>query len=267
MHDVGVPPLLEVDISRKRYRTAGRDDLEVIAGLRFALPRGAVTCLLGPSGCGKTSALRIILGLDSRFEGAVTPSCEGLKLGVVFQDPRLLPWRTIEDNIRLAAPEISARRLDEITRDLGLADWRKHRPGELSTGMMRRAAIARALSVKPDLLILDEAFVSLDEQAANILRDYVFANAAAEGTTVLMVTHNLDEALRYSDHILVLGQRPARVTRTIDLEAPREARDEAWIDRERRHLERVVAPSVMSASRLVAAAEDCINFDQNSSSK
>ncbi len=177
MRDVGESPLLEIDITRKRYRTEGRDDLEVIAGLRFALPRGAVTCLFGPSGCGKTSALRIILGLDPRFEGAVAPTLGELKLGVVFQDPRLLPWRTIDENIRLAAPAITSARLDEITQALGLAAWRRHRPGELSTGMARRVAIARALGVEPDLLILDEAFVSLDEQGAGVLRQFVFGFA------------------------------------------------------------------------------------------
>ncbi|WP_158809565.1 ATP-binding cassette domain-containing protein [Beijerinckia sp. L45] len=227
--------LLDVDIARKRY-TGGQGDLDAIAGLRFALPRGKVTCLLGPSGCGKTTALRILAGLDRAYDGAVTPDVATLRLGMVFQDPRLLPWRTVEENVRLAAPAIDDTTLDALFADLALTDWRQHRPGALSVGMARRVAVARALAVAPDLLVLDEAFVSLDEQGADILRDYVFAAARARGATILTVTHSLREALQYSDIILILAPRPTRVLARFPFDAAPEVRNAAWIEGERDRL-------------------------------
>ena len=152
MPDVGVPPLLEVDIFDKA-RTRGGERIEIIKDLHFALPRHEVTCLLGPSGCGKTTALRIVMGLDQAYEGSVRPSTDSLRIGVVFQDPRLLPWRTVEQNVRLAAPGIAPVALAALLDELGLADWRGSRPNQLSLGMARRVALARALAVDPDLLV------------------------------------------------------------------------------------------------------------------
>jgi NitT/TauT family transport system ATP-binding protein len=236
MRDAGEPPLLDVRIARKRYRVAGRPDLDVIKDLHFALPRGTVTCLLGPSGCGKTTALRILLGLDRVFEGKVEPPIGRLRLGVVFQDPRLLAWRTVDENVRIAAPAIEADRLTQLFEALGLAAWRQHRPGELSVGMARRVAVARALAVAPDLLVLDEAFVSLDERGADALRSTVFDLARARAITILTVTHSLREALRYSDRILVLAGRPTRVLAQVDLAATPAVRTETWIEAERGRL-------------------------------
>jgi ABC-type nitrate/sulfonate/bicarbonate transport system ATPase subunit len=235
MRDAGDPPLLEVDIAHKAYRGAS-GDLAVIAGLRFALPRGSVTCLLGPSGCGKSTALRILLGLDHDYDGHVTPSVDTVKLGVVFQDARLLPWRTVEENIRLAAPAIATATLEPLLADLGLSEWRRHRPGALSGGMARRVAVARALAVDPDLLVLDEAFVSLDAAGAESLRAFVFAAARARGTTILMVTHDVREALRYSDTILVLAPRPTHVLQHVGLDAPATLRDDVWVETARQRL-------------------------------
>ena len=144
--------------------------LDVLRGLKFALPAGAVAALVGPSGCGKTTLLRIIAGLDRDFPGAVNLPEHG-KLGMVFQEPRLLPWRTVEQNVRLAAPEATDADLDVLFAALGLAAHRAHYPGELSLGLARRVALARAFAVKPDLLVLDEPFVSLDDALAERLRD------------------------------------------------------------------------------------------------
>lgn len=235
MRDAGAPSLLDVDIVRKTH-ARGMTRLDAVAGLRFSLPRGAVTCLLGPSGCGKTTALRIAIGLDRAFEGRVTPAPETLRLGVVFQEPRLLPWRTVEQNVRLAAPALSGDAMTALLGELGLEDWRRHRPNQISGGMARRVALARALAVEPDLLVLDEAFVSLDERNAEILQGVVFEAVARRSVTVLMVTHNVREALRFSDRILVLAPRPTQVTAEIALEAGREARDADWLESQRTRL-------------------------------
>ncbi len=232
MPDAGGPPLLEIEIARKRY-----GGLDVVAGLAFALERGSVTCLLGPSGCGKTTALRILLGLDQNFDGRIEPAASTLRLGIVFQDPRLLPWRTVEENVRLAAPLAGAPALDSLFDALSLTPWRRHRPGSLSGGMARRASLARALAVEPDLLVLDEPFVSLDQEGADALRQFVFAEAQRRGTTILMVTHDRREALLYADAILTLAPRPTRVLRRTHLDRPRAQRDEVWLACERRRLD------------------------------
>ena len=231
MPDAGARPLLEVAIARKDHPGQGRGgSLAVIEDLRFHLAGDAVTSLVGPSGCGKTTALRIIVGLDRAFEGSVTPPPGSLRLGVVFQDPRLLPWRTVEENIRLAAPAISQPALDGLLAEIGLEAWRRHRPLQLSGGMARRVALARALAVEPALLVLDEAFVSLDESGAEALRTVVFAAVERRRVGVLMVTHDVREALRYSDTILLLGPRPTRVVEVMELDTPRPERDAAWIE-------------------------------------
>ncbi len=235
MPDAGDQPLLDVTIDRKaRGRGAAR--VEIIDGLAFALERSKVSCLFGPSGCGKTTALRIIMGLDAEFEGTILPPPRSLHLGVVFQDPRLLPWRTVAENVTLAAPGLGRAKLDALLEELGLAPWHGHRPNQLSLGMQRRVALARGLAVEPDLLVLDEAFVSLDEASATSLRAAVFDAVATRRATVLMVTHNSDEALTFSDTIHVLAPRPTRVIETLNYTAPRSARDGAWLAAERDRL-------------------------------
>lgn len=235
MPDAGAPPLLEAAIERKAH-AGRRDTLEIVAGLRFALRRGEVTCLVGPSGCGKTTALRIIMGLDKSFEGRIDPAPGSLRLGVVFQDARLLPWRTVEQNVRLAAPTLAPKDLTALLDEVGLLEWRNHRPLQLSGGMARRVALARALAVDPDLLILDEAFVSLDERNAEALRGVVFGAVERRRATVLMVTHDIREALLVSDTILLLGPRPTNVIADLTIATPRRQRDAAWLEPERDRL-------------------------------
>lgn len=235
MPGAGAPLLLEIDVRTKVHRR-GAERLTVLEDFRLALAKGAVTTLLGPSGCGKTTLLRIATGLDRDFDGSVMPPPEQLRLGVVFQDPRLLPWRTVEQNIRLVAPDLGQGDFDDLLAELGLAVWRRHRPSQLSGGMARRVALARALAVQPDLLVLDEAFVSLDERNADLLRGVVFDAVARRGTTVLMVTHNVREAMEYSDRILLLAPRPTHVVETLALTEPRRDRDASWLDRTRSEL-------------------------------
>ncbi|MGH6830233.1 MAG: ATP-binding cassette domain-containing protein, partial [Methylocella sp.] len=150
----------DVSIARKAFRTAAGQTRVVLHDVAFSLRKGEICALLGPSGCGKTTLLRIISGLDSDFEGWVRlPSPH--KIGMVFQEPRLLPWHSVAQNLRLVGSS-SENDLAEIVAALHLSKHLDHFPGELSLGLARRVAIARAFAVKPDLLLLDEPFVSLD---------------------------------------------------------------------------------------------------------
>ncbi|MFA5122429.1 ATP-binding cassette domain-containing protein [Zavarzinia sp.] len=204
--------------------------------LSITIGRGEFVCLIGPSGCGKSTALRLLLGLDRDFEGAVTPDPRALSIGVMFQEPRLLPWRTVAQNIALVLPRRMRRDPGPLLAEVGLAPWRDHYPGELSLGLARRAALARALAVEPALLVLDEPFVSLDEAAAAELRGLVARIAERRAMSVLMVTHNIGEALALADRLILLTPAPGRLLAEVPLETPRVARGPGWTAERRRAL-------------------------------
>jgi NitT/TauT family transport system ATP-binding protein len=239
--------LLEVRIARKVYRAATGQSLEVLRDVGFTLARGQVGVLVGPSGCGKTTMLRIIAGLDGDYDGTILCPERGT-LAMVFQEPRLLPWRTVEDNVRLVAAEADETNLALLFDVLELSEHRLHYPGELSLGLARRVALARAFSVKPDLLLLDEPFVSLDEALAGRLRDELVMLVESRSVTTLMVTHDVDEAARLADRLFLLSPRPARVVAELPILAPRNGRadgDVAAIKSEViRRLELAGAPAV-----------------------
>src|SRR5712691_10982092 len=220
MSPAGVLERLEVAIRQKAYSAATGGTLRVIEGLTFSLGKGEVGALVGPSGCGKTTLLRIIAGLDADYEGEVHLPDHG-KLGMVFQEPRLLPWRTLEQNVRLGAPEATDADLDVLFRALGLAAHRHHFPGELSLGQARRVALARAFAVKPDLLVLDEPFVSLDAALAKHLQDELAALVTSRHVTTLIVTHSMDEAIGLADRLFLLSASPARVVGEVPIPRPR----------------------------------------------
>ena len=196
---------------------------EVLRDVTFGLDRGLIGVLVGPSGCGKTTMLRIIAGLDSDYQGTVVRPAAG-RLGVVFQEPRLLPWRTVEDNVRLVAPGADPAKLATLFDVLELTHHRSHYPGELSLGLARRVALARALAVSPDILLLDEPFVSLDEALAARLRDELVTLVDNRTLTTLIVTHNMDEAVRLADRVFLLSARPARIVVEVAIPIPRAAR-------------------------------------------
>jgi len=227
MPPAGVRDRLDVAIKRKSYLAASGGRLEVLGELGFSLRTGEVAALVGPSGCGKTTLLRIIAGLDRDFDGAVKLPAHGT-LGMVFQEPRLLPWRTVEQNVRLAAPAATDANLDALFATLGLAAHRDHYPGELSLGLARRVALARAFAVEPDLLLLDEPFVSLDDALAGRLREELAALVDSRHVTTLLVTHDVDEAITLADRLLLLSASPARVLAEVPVARPRKAhtRDE-----------------------------------------
>jgi ABC-type nitrate/sulfonate/bicarbonate transport system ATPase subunit len=222
MSPAGDPKQLEVFVKRKAFRAANGEQREVLRDFSLTLEAGKIHALVGPSGYGKTTLLRIIIGLDRDFEGRVTLPPQ-TKIGMVFQEPRLLPWRSVLDNLKLAAPEATEKDLTKLTDDLGIGDHLHNFPGELSLGQARRVALARALAIAPNLLVLDEPFVSLDEVLARRLGSEITTLVERTRITTLLVTHDIDEAIRLADHIILLGHRPAEIVGNIDVTLPRRA--------------------------------------------
>lgn len=204
-------------------RAANGAAVEILRDLHLTLEAGQVGAVLGPSGCGKTTLLKCIAGLDGACDGRIALPGPG-RLGIVFQEPRLLPWRTVEENIRLPAPHAQPAEIDHLIGMLHLADHRRHFPGELSLGLARRVALARAFAVEPDLLLLDEPFVSLDAPLAAELRRELAALVARRPLTTLIVTHDAAEAAELADVVFLFSARPARVVRRVDVGQPRARR-------------------------------------------
>ncbi|PBC00752.1 ATP-binding cassette domain-containing protein [Mesorhizobium sp. WSM3860] len=231
MQPVGAAVPLRVDIAEKTFRSAQGVSVTALKDLSFEVRQGEFGCLLGPSGCGKTTTLRILLGLDKQFSGSFQlPEGGSGGIAAVFQEPTLLPWRTVEQNVRLALPKsLRTKNLDGLFDTLGLAGMRSLYPAELSLGLARRAALARAFANEPAMLFLDEPFVSLDGRTAEQLRRLLLTVWSARPTTALMVTHNLAEALTLSDRIIVLAPRPAHVLGIFDVRLPRQHRSQQAI--------------------------------------
>lgn len=205
---------------------------------------GQTTALVGPSGCGKSTLLRLIAGLEAPSAGQVdiggAPPADTLRragLSMAFQDPSLLPWRSVRGNVALAltlarrAPDPAA--VDRLIALVGLEGYGDARPAELSGGMRQRAAIARALVTEPGLLLLDEPFGAVDALTRAQLAQDLPRLWEARGTTTLLVTHSVPEAVMLADRVIVLSPRPARVVADIAIPLPRprsagDARDEGF---------------------------------------
>ncbi|POH63464.1 MULTISPECIES: ABC transporter ATP-binding protein [Cryobacterium] len=191
----------------------------VLRDVSLTVRPGEVLAILGTSGCGKSTLLRIAGGLDSPSTGSVqidgTPSTAfDTRCAVGFQEPRLLPWRTVAANVSLGLPRGTAReagraRVAELLELVGLTAFAGHRPAAISGGMAQRASLARALARNPGVLLLDEPFGALDALTRLKMQDLLLDVHAAAPTTVLLVTHDVDEALQLADRIILLGQEPA----------------------------------------------------------
>lgn len=219
---------LEVDIASKTFESAAGERHDVLADIKFSLSAGEVGVLVGPSGCGKSTMLKILVGLDHDYRGHVSRP-PGARIGMVFQEPRLLPWRSVEENVRLAAPNADEAKLSALFSVLELTEHRSHFPGELSLGLARRVALARAFAIDPDFLILDEPLSSLDDALAARLREQIATLVASRTVMTLLVTHNMDDAVRLGDRLLLLSPRPARILADLPIRTPRSARGEAEI--------------------------------------
>jgi NitT/TauT family transport system ATP-binding protein len=206
----------------------------VLDTVSFDLAAGEAVALVGPSGCGKTTLLNLAAGLLQPWEGQITSHF--VRPAMMFQQPRLLPWQRTRDNIALglkAAGQPRAMRharAGELALRMGLAedDLDKY-PSALSGGMQSRAALARALAVEPDLLLLDEAFAALDIGLKSELYRLLANERQSRNCAVLMITHDLMEAIRLADRILVMAGSPGRIVAEHAINTPLAARDESWV--------------------------------------
>ena len=197
-----------------------------IKGLDLDLRAGSFTSLLGPSGCGKSTALRMIAGLASPSSGSVAWRGARPELGFVFQEPTLMPWRTVWGNVFLplriagVSRAVAEPRIADALARVGLTGFEKSYPRQLSGGMKMRVSIARALVTKPALLLMDEPFAALDEITRSRLNDDLLQVWQAERLTIGFVTHSVFESVFLSDRILVMAARPGRVVADIAIDAP-----------------------------------------------
>src|SRR5262249_6028590 len=207
----GVTSRFEIRIEEKTYVGADGTLVPAIRDFVLDVEPESMTVLMGPSGCGKTTLLRIVAGLDDRYSGDVGIPPD-TRIGLMFQEPRLLPWRTLRQISGLVgARGFGPTDWERLAPAVGIADMLPRYPQELSLGLARRVALARAFATKPDLLLLDEPFVSLDERTADRLRKLLLEVWSARPTTAILVTHNAREAMMLADQLVLLAPRPPHV--------------------------------------------------------
>jgi ABC-type nitrate/sulfonate/bicarbonate transport system ATPase subunit len=210
--------MLSVEIDKKAFPTRdGSSESVIIADLRFTLHDREIVALAGPSGCGKTTLLKLIGGLDADFEGRIAwTGGQPPRIGTVFQEPRLLPWRTVRENVDLVVPHGGDPKATETMLEaVGLWAVRDSYPAQLSLGMARRVAIARAFAIGPEIVLLDEPFVSLDPASAERSRGVLLTAWNRQPTAAILVTHDLVEAASLADRILMLAPSPTRIVADI----------------------------------------------------
>jgi sulfonate transport system ATP-binding protein len=229
--------LLDVHVRRKRFGTR-----DVLRDLRLSLREGEIVALVGASGCGKSTLLRIVAGLDREAEASValadTPVTAPVReIRFVFQEPRLFPWLTVARNVAfdLGGRRFDRARVDALLDEVGLTGLGDRLPKQISGGQAQRVAIARGLFVQPRLLLLDEPFSAVDAFTRLKLQDLLLKVARAHGITVLLVTHDIDEAVHLSDRVLVLEADPGRIAAEIPVGMPH--------PRERDHIDTALAVS------------------------
>jgi NitT/TauT family transport system ATP-binding protein len=199
------------------------DEALVLDHVSLSVKRGELAALIGPSGCGKSTVLNIIAGLVSPSAGRVAINVSRTRISYVFQRPRLLPWRNVRRNVDFSLEQTnasaSARKsaTAEAIRRVNL-DGHEHKyPHQLSGGMQQRVALARGLAIRPDLMLLDEPFGSLDALTRSYMQEELLGIVRDSGTSALLVTHDIDEALLLADRVLVMSSRPGRVKQELDV--------------------------------------------------
>lgn len=228
---------------RKRY-----GGVPVLGGIDLQVAAGEIVAVVGPSGCGKSTLLRLLAGLDTRYQGEVRVGdllvCgPNPAVGMVFQEPRLFPWLSVADNVAFGLTDRRSERARDLVQEtlaiVGLAEFADALPKHLSGGMAQRTALARALVTEPQVLLLDEPFSALDAFTRLRLQDHLLAAWSRYRPTLLLVTHDLDEAAYLADRVVLLSERPSRVqdVRAVLLPRPRDRRDPALADLRARLLE------------------------------
>ena len=234
---------IQIKIDNKTYPGIDKGKPHhAIADLNLSLGSDEFVCLVGPSGCGKTTLLNIVADLDNDYHGEISIhrglTGDKLTIGYVFQNPRLLPWRTVRENIELAVGDsVPAQTIDFFLDAMQLTEFQDAYPERLSLGMSRRVAIIRAFAVDPDLLLMDEPFVSLDMPTARQVRELLLKLWRQRPHTVLFVTHDLREAIALADRIIFLSATPMTVISDVAVPIPRNERsDEQAIEAFRQQL-------------------------------
>ena len=232
---------IQINIINKTYPAIEQAEAHTaIADLNLSLKSGEFICLVGPSGCGKTTLLNIIADLDHDYQGSIGLSQQSSrpKIGYIFQNPRLLPWRTVRENIELVVEDpLSTHIIDALLEVMQLTASQHVYPERLSLGMSRRVSITRAFAVDPDLLLMDEPFVSLDAPTARQVRTLLLSLWQQRPHTVLFVTHDLREAIALADRLIFLSDSPMSVISEIIVPIPRaERHDESAIETFRQQL-------------------------------
>jgi NitT/TauT family transport system ATP-binding protein len=226
--------LLEIKQVNKVYAAPESDKVYALKDINLAINAGEFVAILGPSGCGKSTLLRLIAGLDFPSSGEVLFHGQPVQqpspaISMVFQNFALLPWKTVKENVLLALrnQQITEVEKVKVATDLlskvGLLNFENHFPGELSGGMKQRVGIARALSVKPEVLLLDEPFSALDEVTALDLRKQLLDlwQEKKGNDTYLLITHLIEEAVLLADTVYIMGHRPGHIIGKVQINLPR----------------------------------------------
>jgi NitT/TauT family transport system ATP-binding protein len=224
-------PVLRVEDLVKRFDTP-EGPITAVDRVSFSVAQGELVSLIGPSGCGKSTVFNIVGGLVPMSQGRVLVNGEAIAgphaaIGMVFQEESTFPWRTVLDNVAFPLEIAGMRKAERIERAMhyvrlvGLDGFERRYPAELSGGMRQRVSIARALGSAPKMLLMDEPFASLDEQTRLLLGDKVLQIQQELDQTILLITHNITEAVQLSDRVLVMSYRPGRIKRAVEIDLPR----------------------------------------------
>lgn len=220
---------LRIENLRKAF-PVGEAQFLALSGIDLEVARGEFVCVVGGSGCGKTTLLRIIGGLEPKFDGSVliedrSIAGPGTDRGFVFQEHRLLPWLNVHDNVAFGLAELSAAKRNQIVEHylalVGLTEFAQRYPHQLSGGMAQRVAIARALATRPRVLLLDEPFGALDALTRIRMQQEILRIWEAERTTMMLVTHDIDEAIYLADRVVIMSSQPGRIRNIVPVDLPR----------------------------------------------
>ncbi len=219
---------------RKTYRSPSGENLLAIADFSLTVDGGRFVSVVGPSGCGKTTLLRMAGGLipsdggEIRLDGGLL-AAPSPKMSMVFQAIGLMPWKTVEGNVGLGLQlqahrrkltNAEVQRIQATLEMVGLKGFEHYYPHQLSGGMQQRVGLARALVRQPEILLMDEPFGALDAQTRTVLQDELLAIWGRVGSTVLFITHDLDEAIYLSDLVVIMGRRPGRIKQVLEVKLP-----------------------------------------------